>query len=171
MKLFFTLILSMMFYFFVSASPSMADPSMPLQGAVDDPFVEAQEKLMYAKGSYKTITQQQKAVQDMRKAVKLSLKASKLRAKAEKLQNKANLLVTRSNQDAINKGIYITNPLSPVMMQPPPGAEAKAPKPAPVPGQPINIILPKQDQVSYDGEESTDSESDTLPAPPPMNNF
>ena len=57
--------------------------NQPLAGGVSDPFVEAQEKLLHAKGSYKAIRQQENAIEDMRKATRLSLKAAALRAKAE----------------------------------------------------------------------------------------
>lgn len=147
---------------------AMADTEKPLAGSVSDPFVEAQEKLLHAKGSYKTIRQQETAIQDIKKATRLSLKAAKLRANAEKLQTKADILVTRANQQALSKGLYITNPLGPVMMQAPPAATAqdqtaKAPSFVPVPGQPINIIIPKQEEVS---QNSVDN-----PEPPTLNNF
>ena len=146
------------FFFFFSPSPSFADNAKPLTGEVSDPFVEAQEKLMHAKGSYKTIKQQEDAIQNMRRATRLTLKAAQLRAKAEKLQNRADSLVTKANQQALSRGLYITNPMAPVMMQPPPGVNttetAKAPSILPVPGQPINIIVPKQEEVSYGQEEA-----------------
>lgn len=127
----------------------------PLTGEVSDPLVEAQEKLLHAKGSYKTIRQQESAIEDMRKATRLSLKAAQLRTKAEKLQSRADLLVNKANQQALSRGLYITNPLAPVKMQSPPTAQtAKAPTLVPVPGQPINIIVPKQEEVSYEQNES-----------------
>lgn len=146
--------------------PSMADTGNPLTGSVNDPFVEAQEKLMHAKGSYKTIKQQEDAIQNMKKATRLSLKAANLRARAEKLQTKADMLVTKANQQALSKGLYITNPLGTVMMQPPPAAQeqtAKVPSFVPVPGQAINIVIPKQEEVSQNS--GGDSE------PPTLNNF
>ena len=148
---------------------AMADTGMSLAGSVTDPFVEAQEKLMHAKGSYKTIKQQEDAIQNMRKATRLSLKAANLRARAEKLQTKADILVTKANQQALSKGLYITNPLGPIMMQAPPVAEKpqeQTPKAAlfvPVPGQPINIVIPKQEEVSQNSESS--------PELPTLNNF
>lgn len=142
-------------------SPVIADRGgRPLTGSVTDPFVEAQEKLLHAKGSYKTIRQQEDAIQNMRRATRLGLKAASLRAKAEKLQNKADLLVNKANQQALSRGLYITNPLAPVKMQPPP--VAKAPSFVPVPGQPINIIVPKQEEVS-EGDAGTGDAS--------LNNF
>lgn len=133
--------------------PVLADDEKSLKGSVSDPLVEAQEKLMHAKGSYKTVRQQENAIEDMRKATKLSLKASKLRAKAEKLQTRADLLVNKATQVAITRGLYITNPMAPVMMQPPPSAPSKtasATSVVPIPGQPINIIVPKQEEITYD---------------------
>ena len=143
----------------------LADTGKPLAGSVSDPFVEAQEKLMHAKGSYKTIRQQENAIQDMRKATRLSLKAAKLRAQAEKLQSKADILVSKANQQALSRGLYITNPLGPVMMQPPPAADqtARAPSFVPVPGQPINIVIPRQEEVSQNSEGSQEV--------PTLNNF
>lgn len=122
----------------------MADTGNSLAGSVSDPFVEAQEKLIHAKGSYKTIKQQESAIENMRKATRLSLKAAKLRATAEKLQNKADMLVNKANQQALSRGLYITNPLGGIKMDSPPVAKA------PVPGQAINIVLPKQEEVSYE---------------------
>lgn len=135
----------------------------PLAGSVTDPMVEAQERLLHAKGSYKTIKQQENAIEDMRKATRLSLKAANLRAKAEKLQTKADMLVTKANQQALSRGLYITNPLGQIMMQPPPVA-AEPPKSSsgPVPGQAINIVLPRQEEVSQN-----DSSSEM----PTLNNF
>ena len=127
--------------------------NQPLAGGVSDPFVEAQEKLLHAKGSYKAIRQQENAIEDMRKATRLSLKAAALRAKAEKLQTRADILINKANQQALSRGLYITNPLGPLMMQPPPQAAQQTAK-APMPGQPINLIFPKQEEVSYDQNES-----------------
>ena len=135
-----------------------ADTEKSLTGSVSDPFVEAQEKLMHAKGSYKTIRQQENAIQDMRKATRLSLKAARLRAQAEKLQTKADILVTKANQQALSRGLYITNPLGSIMMQAPPVAA----KDSLVPGSAINIVLPKQEQVS---------ENDNSPPVPTLNSF
>ena len=140
---------------------SMADTGNPLTGSVNDPFVEAQEKLMHAKGSYKTIKQQENAIQNMKKATRLSLKAANLRAKAEKLQTKADMLVTKANQQALSKGLYITNPLGQIMMQAPPVAEQPK-ESAPVPGNAINIMLPKNEEVS---------QNNTSPPVPTLNNF
>ena len=140
---------------------AMADTEKPLAGSVSDPFVEAQEKLMHAKGSYKTIQQQEDAIQNMRKATRLSLKAASLRAKAEKLQTKADILVTKANQQALSKGLYITNPLGGIMMQAPPIAEQPK-ESAPVPGNAINIVLPKNEDVS---------ENNNSPPVPTLNNF
>ena len=155
---------------FSLACPVIADVGgNALSGAISDPFVEAQEKLMFVKGSYKTIRQQEQAVRNMRRATKLSLKASKLRARAEQLQIKADSLITKANQHAVSRGLYITNPLAPVMMQPPPAVEqtTKGPSVVPVPGQPINIIVPKQEEVSY----KENSENNSLPESPILNNF
>ena len=140
-----------------------ADDGKTLTGQVSDPLVEAQEKLLHAKGSYKTIKAQESAIEDMRRATNLSLKAAKLRAKAEKLQSRADLLVNKANQQALSRGLYITNPLAPVKMQSPPAAQKTASAPAiyPVPGQPVNIIIPKQEEVSY--EDSNGSESPPVP--------
>src|SRR3989338_605416 len=90
----------------VNLQPVLADTGKPLAGGVSDPFVEAQEKLMNSKGSYKTIKQQENAIENMRKATRLSLKAANLRAKAEKLQTKADLLVNKANQQALSRGVY-----------------------------------------------------------------
>ncbi len=149
----------------VNLQSAWADTGNSLAGSVSDPFVEAQEKLMHAKGSYKTIRQQENAIQDMRKATRLSLKAAKLRAQAEKLQSKADILVGKANQQALSRGLYITNPLGPVMMQPPPAADqtAQAPSFVPVPGQAINIVIPKQEEVSQNSEGSSEL--------PMLNNF
>ena len=145
----------------------MSDNSKTLSGEVSNPLVEAQEKLMHAKGSYKTIKQQESAIENMRKATRLSLKAAKLRTRAEKLQSKADTLVTKANQTALNRGLYITNPLAPVMMQPPPEAKtASAPSIVPVPGQAINIVIPKQEEVSYD-----QSGNNSLPEPPTVSDY
>ena len=140
---------------------ALADTGKPLSGSVSDPFVEAQEKLMHAKGSYRTIQQQEDAIQNMRKATRLSLKAASLRAKAEKLQTKADILVTKANQQALSKGLYITNPLGGIKMQAPPVAEQPK-EPAPVPGNAINIVLPKNN------EEVSENSS---PPVPTLNNF
>lgn len=148
-----------------TSSFAIADTNKPLNGLVSDPFVEAQEKLMYAKGNYKTVKQQERAVQQMRKATRLSLKASRLRANAEKLQNKADMLINKANQQALSRGLYITNPLVPVMAQPPQQAveqEAKAPSVVPIPGQPINIIVPKQEEVSENPDGFGNNESATI---------
>lgn len=160
-------------------SSALAEDIKPLIGSVSDPVVEAQEKLMHAKGSYKTIKEQERAIKDMRKATKLSLKAASLRAKAEKLQTKADVLVNKANQTALSRGLYITKPMAPVMMQPPPeanptSAQVEAPpenvqsaqKPTfvPLPGQPINIIIPKQEEVSYQSDSY-------LPTPPTVSNY
>ncbi len=146
----------------------MSNASKTLSGEVSDPLIEAQEKLMNAKGSYKTIKQQENAIGNMRKATKLSLKAARLRARAEKLQSRADLLVNKANQTALSRGLYITNPLAPVMMQPPPDVSktAKAPSFVPVPGQAINIVIPKQEEVSYDQNGNS-----TLPEPPNVSGF
>lgn len=131
--------------------PASANDSGTLIGSVSDPMVEAQEKLLRAQGSYTTIKEQERAIKNLKKAIKLNLHASKLRTKAEKLQTQADALVNKANQQALSRGLYITNPLVPVMMQPPPSAlQRTATSPAPIPGQPINIILPKQESVSYD---------------------
>ena len=152
--------LILVFTIFFYGYPSFANDEKPLTGSVSDPLVEAQEKLINVKGSYKTIRQQEHAIEDMRKATKLSLRAAKLRAKAEKLQSKSDLLVNKANQVALSRGLYITNPMAPVMMQPPPAPNpesqtAKAPAFIPVPGQPINIIVPKQEEVSYQENSGT----------------
>ena len=139
-----------------------ADTGKPLSGSVSDPFVEAQEKLMHAKGSYKTIKQQEDAIQNMRKATRLSLKAASLRAKAEKLQTKADVLVTKANQQALSKGLYITNPLGGIMMQAPPVAEQPK-ESVPVPGNAVNITFPKQEEVSQNAEGGSEQ--------PMLNNF
>ena len=155
----------------ITGRPAYADGGMAedktLTGQVSDPLVEAQEKLMHAKGSYNTARQQESAIENMRKATKLSLKAAKLRTRAEKLQTKADLLVNKANQTALSRGLYITNPLSPVMMQPPPEApkQAQVPSFVPVPGQGINIVIPKQEEVSYEQGDSN------LPEPPTVSNF
>ena len=145
--------------FLFSSQFALANNGGPLTGSVSDPLVDAQEKLLHMKGSYKTIKQQENAIESMRKATRLSLKAAKLRAKAEQLQAKADILVNKANQQALSRGLYITNPLSPVMMQPPPSAQTAK---APVPGQNINIVLPKTEEVS----ENTDS-----PPVPDVSNF
>lgn len=140
------------------SSNCFADNSKSLSGAVSDPMVEAQEKLMYAKGTYKTIQQQENAIKDLKKATKLSLRAAKLRANAEKLQSRADILVNKANQQALSRGLYITNPLSPVMMQPPPVAKsesASATSIVPVPGQPVNIIVPRNEEVSFEEDSSS----------------
>lgn len=142
-----------------SSCKVFADNNKPLSGQVSDPLVDAQEKLMYAKGSYKTVKDQVQAIKDLRKATRLSLKAANLRARAEKLQSKADILVNKANQQALSRGLYITSPLSPVMMQPPTQAQQRpvsATSIVPVPGQPVNIIVPRNEQVSYE-EGSSDS--------------
>lgn len=156
----------------VKADTKATADTKALTGSADDPFVEAQEKLMHAKGSYKTAQQQEKALEQMRKAAKLSLRASKLRAKAERLQTKADSLVVKANQQALTRGLYITNPLLPVKMQTPPAADKTAEKPSfvPVPGQSINIIAPRQQEVSYENKDQASSD-DYLPDPPTVNNF
>ncbi len=150
--------------------PAFANNGKPLTGSVSDPLVEAQEKLMNAKGNYKTVRQQENAIEDMRKATKLSLKAAKLRANAEKLQSRADLLVNKATNVAVSRGLYITNPMAPVMMQPPPTAQVKTASVTsvvPIPGQPINIIVPKQEEVSYD----QGSDFGILPEPSTSNDF
>ena len=139
-----------------------ADTGKSLSGSVSDPFVEAQEKLMNAKGSYKTIKQQENAIQNMRKETRISLKAANLRAKAEKLQTKADILVTKANQQALSKGLYITNPLGGIMMQAPTVAEQPK-ESAPVPGNAVNITCPKQEEVSQNGNGGSEV--------PTLNNF
>ena len=135
----------------ITLLPVMANGNDPQSAANADPFVEAQEKLQSAKGNYRTIRQQENAIQDMRKATRLSLRAAKLRAKAEKLQTKADVLVNKANQHALSRGLYITTPDG-IMMQPPPSAKDQTAKATvPVPGQPVNIIFPqKQEEVSLD---------------------
>ena len=150
-----------MFLILSVSLPVLADTGNPLAGSITDPFVEAQEKLIHAKGSYKTIKQQEDAIQNMRKATRLSLKAANLRAKAEKLQTKADMLVNKANQQALSRGLYITNPLGSIMMQPPPVAEQPK-ESAPVPGNAINIVLPKQEEVS---------QNNSSPPVPMLNNF
>lgn len=165
----FSIILAM------SSCPVKADTKgteqKAITGSAEDPYVEAQERLMHAKGSYKTAQQQEKAMESMRKAARLSLRASKLRSKAERLQNKADSLVVKANQQALSRGLYITNPLLPVKMQTPPAVERTAEKPSfvPVPGQSINIIAPKAEEVSYGNREQ--ASDDYLPDPPTVNNF
>ncbi|OGI19011.1 MAG: hypothetical protein A3B68_07340 [Candidatus Melainabacteria bacterium RIFCSPHIGHO2_02_FULL_34_12] len=147
--------------------PALADNNQPLNGQVSDPYVEAQEKLTFAKGSYKTVKQQEDAIKNMKTATKLSLRAAKLRTKAEKLQTKADILVNKASQTAISRGLYITNPMAPVMMQPPPQQQTvKAPSFVPVPGQAINIIVPKQEEVSL----GQDQNQNYLP-PPGVSDF
>ena len=130
--------------FSFTLNTALANTNNTLTGGVSDPLVEAQERLTNIQSTYKTIQQQEDAIKDMRKATKLSLKAAKLRAKAESLQAKADALVNKANQQALSRGLYITNPVAPVMMEPPP----QAANPSPVPGQPINIFIPRQDEVS-----------------------
>lgn len=156
------LTLLLLLVFVVNSASAESNPALP----ASDPLVEAQEKLISAKGSYKTIKAQENAIESMRKATKLSLKAAKLRAKAEKLQSKADMLVSKANQTALSRGLYVASPNSPSSMtqSPPPTAPAqtaKAPSFVPVPGQPINIIVPKQEEVSYQG----DTNEDLLPLP------
>ncbi len=143
-----------------------------IQVVASDNFIEAQEKLMNAKGSYRTAVQQEDAIKNMRKAAKLSLRAASLRSKAEKMQTKADTLMNKAGQQAVTRGLYITNPLSPLMMQPPPSVAKSNDKPSfvPVPGQSINIIAPKAEQVSYDGNDQSQQE-EYLPEPPTLNNF
>ena len=165
MRLKFGLKLKVLILFFlvIFCCPAFSDSGKPLSGQVSDPLVEAQEKLLHAKGSYKTIKSQEDAIQDMRKATRLSLKAARLRTQAEKLQARADLLVNKANQQALSRGLYITNPLAPVMMQAPPvQQEAKAQTVIPVPGQPVNIIIPKQEEVSFEGS-SDGSNSPPVP--------
>jgi hypothetical protein len=138
----------------------------PLSGSVLDSLAEAQEKLLHAKGSYKTIKMQEDAIQNMRKATNLSLKAARLRAKAEKMQHKADVLVNKANLAALSRGLYVTNPLAPVMMQPPPSVAVQpstSPVTPPVPGEPINISIPKQQEVSQNPEDNSEL--------PMLNNF
>ncbi len=164
MKLYLKLFLAGLFL--TSSCQVFAQSPQQMPAEVTDPLVEAQQKLLSAKGSYKTIRQQETAIEDMRKATKLSLKAAKLRAKAEKLQAKSDALVTKAHQVAISRGLYVTNPLtggapagSSAMSQPPvlnsamgpannPTQTASAPSFVPVPGQAINIIVPKDQEVS-----------------------
>ena len=155
--------LALIFLLVFIAFPVNAENDSP-QGS-GDPMVDAQEKLLHARGNYKTIKAQEDAIESMKKATKLSLRAAKLRAKAEKLQTKADVLVNKANQTALSRGLYITGPNAPVMNQPPqltaPAQTAIAPSFVPVPGQPINIIVPKQEEVSY--QENT---GDNLLPPP-----
>ena len=149
-----------------------AEGEKALTGAIDDRFREAQEKLLHARGSYKTIRMQAEAIQNMRKATKLSLRAARLRAKAERMQNKADGLVNKANLAALSRGLYITNPLAPVMMQPPPEVavqSATSPVTPPVPGQPINTAIPKPQEVSY--QENPNNNNNYLPNPPSGNDF
>ena len=152
-------LISLLILLIITTSASLANNGNPLTGTVSDPLVDAQERLLHAKGNYKSIRLQEAAIKDMRKATKLSLKASNLRARAEKLQAKADLLVNKANQQALSRGLYITSPLSPVMMQPP--LQDQTAK-APVPGHNINIVLPRQEEVS----ENTDT-----PPVPATNSF
>ena len=150
--------------------PIYAQEDKALSGQVADRFTEAQEILLQAKGSYKTIKMQEEAIENMRKATNLSLKAARLRAKAERLQHKADVLVNKANLAALSRGLYITNPLAPaVMTEPPPVVveSSKTPVSPPVPGSPINIAIPKeQERVVYKQE----GDSDTLPEPPQATN-
>lgn len=155
--------------FLANSCQAFAQSPQQMPAEVTDPLVEAQQKLLSAKGNYKTIKQQETAIENMRKATKLSLKAAKLRAKAEKLQAKSDSLVTKAHQVALSRGLYVSNPLTPdgapagssVMAQPPPAVinsamgpsnnsnqTASAPSFVPVPGQAINIIVPKDQEVS-----------------------
>lgn len=148
-----------------------AQEEKPLSGQVSDRFTEAQEILLQARGSYKTIKMQEEAIENMRKATNLSLKAARLRTKAERLQHKADVLVNKANLAALSRGLYITNPLAPVKMDPPPVAiePATTPVSPPVPGKPINISIPKeQERVVYKQEANGD---DMLPEPPATNDF
>ena len=150
----------------INLQAAWADGDKPSAGSVLDSLAEAQEKLLHAKGSYKTIRMQEDAIQNMRKATSLSLRAAKLRAKAEKMQHKADVLVNKANLSALSRGLYVTNPLAPVMMQPPPGVAvqpATSPVTPPVPGEPINITIPKQQEVSQNSEGSQEL--------PMLNNF
>lgn len=160
--MFYLILVFVMFFSFCSQTVR----AQALDQQTDDPMVEAQEKLLNAKGSYKTINEQVKAIKDMKKATKLSLRAAKLRAKAEVLQIKADTLVHKANQAALSRGLYITSPNSAVQLQSasaPPltsgsatSQKAKAPSYVPVPGRPINIIIPKDEEVSYqDGSTNT----------------
>lgn len=149
---------------FSNIVPVLAEGEDKLSGGVEDRLAEAQEKLITAKGSYKTIKMQEAAIENMRRATKMSLKAAKLRAKAEKLQYKADTLVNKANLSALSRGLYVTNPLAPVMMQPPPEVASKpadSPVTPPVPGEPINVSIPRQEEV-------TDA---TLPESPVLNDF
>ena len=116
------------------------------------------------------IKQQEKAIKDMRRATSLSLKASRLRARAEKLQTRADALVNKANLTALSRGLYITNPLAPVMMQPPPAIAAQgatSPVTPPVPGQVINISAPKPEEVSL----GDSTKNNYLPQPQTENNY
>ncbi|MBI2995473.1 MAG: hypothetical protein HYY52_02035 [Candidatus Melainabacteria bacterium] len=140
-----------------------------LSAEIIDRYAEAQEKLLHAKVNYKTIRMQENAIENMRKATRLSLKASKLRAKAERLQNKADVLVNKANLAALSRGLYITNPLTPVMSPPPPEVTSQvvsSPVSPPVPGQPINVAIPRGEEVSY----IMDSGDGTL-TPPLLDNY
>lgn len=146
----FNLILILSFLFFIF--PAYAGDES-LSGSVTDRLQEAQERLLSAKGSYKTIKMQEQAIENMRKATKLSLKAAQLRAKSERMQHRADVLVNKATLSALSRGLYITNPLAPVMMQPPPEVAtgpARSPVAPPVPGEPINISIPEQEEVSYE---------------------
>ena len=139
--------------------PAKSADDGSLAGSVSDSLAEAQEKLLHAKGSYKTIKMQEEAIESMRKATSLSLRAAKLRAKAEKMQHKADVLVNKANLAALSRGLYVTNPLAPVMMEPPPTVSvqpATSPVTPPVPGEPISISIPKEQEVTYRKEDPSD---------------
>ncbi len=169
MMKFFNLLFSAILILTVSfLSPACAEDQKSLSGEVADRFAEAQEKLLNAKGSYKTIKMQEDAIKNMRRATKLSLRASKMRAKAEKLQNKADSLVNKANLAALSRGLYITNPLAPVMMLPPPQLSAEGASSPPVPGQSIkvNVSIPKSEEVSLQGQKNN-----YAPEPSTENNY
>ena len=153
----------------LSLSSFGAEEEKVLSGQIEDRLAEAQERLLQAQGSYRTIKMQEDAIENMRKATRLSLKAANLRAKAEKLQRKADVLVNKANVSAVSRGLYITNPLAPIKMEPPPPVVSKhqsSPVTPPVPGEPINITIPSQPEVTYKQEE--DSASDGTAT---INNF
>ena len=152
---FFKTLVAFLILFFLLASVAYADDKAAAEAPapdVADRFAEAQGKLLSAKGVYKTIRMQEEAIKNMRKATKLSLNAAKLRAKAEKMQTKADLLVNKANLSALSRGLYITNPLAPVMAQPPPQIVSKpttTPITPPVPGEPIGVTIPIDEEVSF----------------------
>lgn len=148
-KILLALVLSIMLLGTYSAYAGDEKP----EGELTDRMAEAQERLLRAKGSYKTIRMQESAIENMRKATKLSFKAAKLRAKAERMQHKADILVNKANLSALSRGLYITNPLAPIMTEPPPAVASKpaaSPVTPPVPGEPINISIPKEEEISYE---------------------